>query len=153
MNPGMSFSPNKRLLSLASITLVLVLGGFSKINSSDPEMEAVLAAAQFYLDGHATGDPTIMSQAFHESARLQFLRNGEYSERSVQAYLGGMGGSPADNEGQRSRRVSSVDITGNSAVVKIELDYPGAFITDYMQMLKFGDEWKIVNKIFHVEMD
>ncbi len=44
-----------------------------------------------------------------------------------------------------------IDITGNTAVVKVELDYPSALITDYFSMLKIDGEWKIINKIFYVE--
>lgn len=43
-----------------------------------------------------------------------------------------------------------VDVTGNAAVARIELDYPAAFITDYFSLLKIDGEWKIMNKIFHV---
>ena len=118
---------------------------------SDPDIEGIQQAVQHYLDGHATGDPAVMTRAFHESARLQFIRNGQYSMRTLEAYLGGMGGSPAEDEADRRRRVVSVDYTGDTGVAKLELDYPGALITDYMQLLKIDGEWKIVNKIFTVQ--
>ena len=118
---------------------------------SDPDIEGIQQAVQHYLDGHATGDPAVMTRAFHGSARLQFIRNGQYSTRTLEAYLGGMGGSPADDEADRRRRVVSVDYTGDTGVARLELDYPGALITDYMQLLKIDGEWKIVNKIFTVQ--
>jgi hypothetical protein len=121
------------------------------VGSSDPDIEGIQRAFQDYLDGHATGDPAVITRAFHESARLQFVRDGQYSTRPLAAYLGGMGGSPAEDEANRRRRVVSVDYTGDAAVAKLELDYPGALITDYMQLLKIDGEWKIVNKIFTVQ--
>jgi putative lumazine-binding protein len=33
--------------------------------------------------------------------------------------------------------------------VKIELDYPKVFLTDYLSMLKVDGEWKAVGKIFN----
>jgi hypothetical protein len=119
--------------------LMLVLSALP-VGSSDPDIEGIQRAVQHYLDGHATGDPAVMTRAFHESARLPLA-----------AYLGGMGGSPAEDEANRRRRVVSVDYTGDAAVAKLELDYPGALITDYMQLLKIDGEWKIVNKIFTVQ--
>lgn len=117
----------------------------------DTEIEDIERALQYYLDGHATGDATVMAQAFHPSARLQFMIDGEYSTRTLEQYLGGMRGSPQPDEADRRRRVVSIDYVRDAAVAKIELDYPGALITDYMQLLKVEGEWKIVNKIFTSE--
>lgn len=136
--------------ALLVVALILALW-VTPSESSDPDIEGIQQAVQHYLDGHATGDPAVMARAFHESARLQFIRMGQYSTRSLEAYLGGMGGSPADDEADRRRRVVSVDYTGDAGVAKLELDYPGALITDYMQLLKIDGEWKIVNKIFTVD--
>lgn len=36
-------------------------------------------------------------------------------------------------------------------VGKIVLDYPTVTFTDYMSLLKVGNEWKIVNKVFYAE--
>jgi hypothetical protein len=49
------------------------------------------------------------------------------------------------------RRIEHVEITGNAGVGKIVLDYPTVTYTDYMSLLKVGDEWKIVNKVFYAE--
>ena len=50
-----------------------------------------------------------------------------------------------------SRRIEAVEITGNAGSAKIVLDYPTVTYTDYMSLLKVGDEWKIVNKVFYAE--
>ena len=65
-----------------------------------------------------------------------------------------MPGKPAADEasGVRKRRIESVDVTGNAATGKIVLDYPDAYIVDYMSLVKSKGEWKIVNKIFMTEM-
>ena len=136
--------------ALLVLPLTLVLWTLPA-GSSDPDIEGIQQAVQHYLDGHASGDSAVMTRAFHESARLQFIRDGQYSTRTLESYLGGMGGSAAEDEADRRRRVVSIDYTGNAGVAKLELDYPGALITDYMQLLKIDGEWKIVNKIFTVQ--
>jgi len=45
----------------------------------------------------------------------------------------------------------SSGVTGNAGVAKIVLEYPTVTFTDYMSLLKVGDEWKIVNKVFYAE--
>lgn len=43
-----------------------------------------------------------------------------------------------------------VDITGNAAVVKVELYRDGKMIyTDYLSLYKFEEGWRIVAKIYH----
>jgi len=137
----------KRSLLVIPILFTLSLAPFRV----DSEIEGIERTLQYYLDGHATGDPAVMSQAFHPSARLQFMIEGEYRTRSLEQYLGGLGGSPQPDESDRRRRVVSIDYVRDAAVAKIELDYPGVLITDYMQLLKVDGQWKIVNKIFTSE--
>jgi hypothetical protein len=52
---------------------------------------------------------------------------------------------------KRQERITSVDITGTSAVARIELEYPEQMLTDYMSLVKYNGEWRIVNKIFSRE--
>jgi hypothetical protein len=47
-------------------------------------------------------------------------------------------------------KVVSLDITGKAATAKIELSRRGVLIyTDYMFLLKFENNWKIISKIYH----
>jgi hypothetical protein len=46
------------------------------------------------------------------------------------------------------RRVTSVDIAGDAAIARLELERPDALLTDYMSLLKVDGRWQIVNKIF-----
>lgn len=126
----------------------LLVGSSMGLNPAETAIDDIERTLAYYLEGHATGNPAIMTQAFHESARLQFMADGEYRTRTLEAYLGGMSGSPAADEHRKHRRIVSIDYVENAATAKIELDYPGALLTDYMQLLKIDGEWKIVNKIF-----
>lgn len=141
--------------TLAGGALVLALGTGSALaqTASDPASEeaAVRAALQHYLDGHATGDASHFEIAFHAVADLYWIADGELQTRTRQAYIDGASGRPAEDEPERRRWIERVDVTGTAAVGTIVLDYPAARITDYMSLLKIDGEWRIVNKIFHVE--
>ena len=108
------------------------------------------AAAEHYLKGHATGDPEEFRKAFHPDAKLFWIKDGALATRTSAEYIAGAKGKPADDEAQRKRRIASVDVTGDTAVVKVELDYPAAFFTDYLSMVKIDGTWKIINKTFTV---
>ncbi|UAL11508.1 nuclear transport factor 2 family protein [Caulobacter segnis] len=118
--------------------------------ASNPEEPAVRAALEHYLAGHATGDPKEFRQAFHDDSRLMWIRDNALMQRSDDEYIAGATGKPAADEAQRKRWIESISITGSAASAKIVLDYPTAVLTDYMQLLKTPDGWKIVHKIFDV---
>ena len=57
-------------------------------------------------------------------------------------------GKPPADEAKRKRRVLMVDVTGDAAVAKIELDLPAGKLVDYFTLLRIGGAWKIVHKSF-----
>jgi hypothetical protein len=117
------------------------------------EETMVRAALKHYLDGHATGDGAHHSMVFNEIANLYWIRDGEFNQRTSEAYISGASGSPADNESERVRYIDWVDVTGTAAVGKIILDYPGRYFVDYMSLLKIDGRWQIVNKIFDIDSE
>jgi hypothetical protein len=92
-----------------------------------------------------------MRAAFHPTAYLAWIAGDTLARRSSEAYAAGFTGRPADDEARRRRRIVSIDRTGTAAIAKVELDYPTVRFIDYMSLLKVGNEWKIVNKIFYRE--
>ena len=137
-------------------TLLVVVAGVFLMTAmpaqgQQTEEEAIRAAVGHYLQGHATGDGSHHEQVFHPESKLFWVRDGALNQRTSAAYIAGAPGHPADDEDQRKRRIAMIDITGTTAVVKVELDYPSVLITDYFSMLKIEGQWKIINKIFYVE--
>ena len=136
--------------SLAAI-LLLFLFVWMPAEAENGEEAAVRQAIEHYFRGHATGDGEHFKKVFHPDSKLFWVNDEKLNQRTSADYIAGASGTPPADEGSRKRRIVSLDITGNAAVVKIELDYPGALITDYMSLLKIDGTWKIVNKMFYVE--
>lgn len=120
-----------------------------QVAAVDPAVRAPLEA---YLRGHATGDPAQFRQAFHDDAQLWGTRGGTLIRMTDDEYIGRAGGGqPPADEAQRRRWIESVDVTGDTGVAKIVLDYPSARFTDYMQLMRVDGRWVIVNKMFLTE--
>lgn len=143
-------SPSPSVL-LFSLTALVLLVPFALSNPGPADDEGPRAAAAHYLKGHATGDPDEFRLAFHPEARLFWVKDGALATRTSAEYIAGATGRPADDEAARRRRIVTVDVTGDTAVVKVELDYPQAVFVDYLSMLKLDGTWRIVNKTFHVQ--
>ena len=137
-----------RIIFAALAVLALAVPVFAQ--ETVDEEAAVRAALEHYLLGHATGDGSHFEVVFHPEAKLFWMRDGVLNTRTSAEYIANSSGAAAEDETQRRRAITMVDVTGDAAVAKIELDYPDALITDYMSLLKIDGEWKIVNKIFTI---
>lgn len=130
------------LVTLSSTALT------AQTTGTDAEKKAVRVALEHYLAGHATGDGAHYRLAFQDSANLYFVRDGQFRIWPSRDYAASASGKPAEDEAQRKRRIDFIDVTGTAAVARITLEYPGVTLTDYMSLVKIGNEWKIVSKIF-----
>ena len=142
-----------RSARFAAVVVALAAGG-AWMSAPTADEAAVRATLEHYIQGHATGDPAHMRLAFHPAARLYWSSADTLATRTSEEYIARSPGKPAADEatGTRKRRIERVDVTGNAAIGKIVLDYPDAYIVDYMSLLKTNGEWKIINKIFMTEM-
>ncbi|QDZ08691.1 nuclear transport factor 2 family protein [Sphingomonas panacisoli] len=117
----------------------------------NPEEANVRATLNLYLQGHASGSGDYMRQAFVPEARLLFMRDGKLTQVTSEEYASRFTGKPADDEAKRKRSIGLIDIAGDAAIARIDLDYPDAKFVDYMTLLKIDGKWRIVNKSFNVE--
>jgi hypothetical protein len=131
--------------------LVFLAGATPGLAQEADDEAAVRAAVQHYLIAHATGDGSHHEMVFHPEAKLFWVRDDTLNTRTSAEYIAGSPGRPADDEEQRRREITLVDVTGDAAVAKVVLDYPNALFTDYMSLLKIDGEWRIVNKTFTVQ--
>jgi hypothetical protein len=138
-----------RALIVALTALTLSAGPIVAQSAPAEDEAGVRAALQHYLNGHATGNPEEFRQAFHPDARMTFVRDGKLVITPISEYIARASGKPAADEAQRKRRIASIEITGTAAVGRIELDYPSAFLVDYMTLLKDNGRWVIIAKSFN----
>ncbi|MEM6645818.1 MAG: nuclear transport factor 2 family protein [Bacteroidota bacterium] len=136
------------------MTRVLVLTLFAccltlpALAQSQAELDAARVPLEAYLKGHATGDGTHMREAFHPDARIFWMRNGQVASRTAAEFAGLFNRGPAPDEADRKRSITHLEVTGDVGIATIELDYPNAFLTDYMTLIKVDGAWKIINKSY-----
>jgi putative lumazine-binding protein len=130
---------------------IVALSAFVSIDAARDasEREAVEKPLKMYF----SGDPEQLKQAFHAGATMFFARNDSLIAVPIPEYIARVAESRAKGgpPPQRVERIADVSITGTSAVARLELVYPQQTVTDYMSLVKYGGEWKIVNKIFSRE--
>lgn len=133
------------LIALVLMTAVLTSGQEKK---APTEEAAVRQVVESYLHGLKHNDVESLKKAFWPDARLFFVkRDGQLGQLTQAQWYEGFAAS-AGKEEQGDLRITTIDITDNAASVKVEEDYPTSKYIDYLSLLKFNGEWKIVNKIY-----
>lgn len=112
-----------------------------------PEDASVRIPLEAYLRGHATGDSTAFRRAFWKDARLWWTRDGMVATRTTDEYIASESGEWRRDALHR-RRIVRVEISGETAIATVEVDYPSVRFTDHITLLKVGEEWRIISKAF-----
>jgi hypothetical protein len=143
---------NPTLRSLVLVAAVAMTSVTATAQSASPQTNAIRAAVNHYFQGHATGDGSHFAKVFHPDAKLYWIgTDGSVMQRTAAEYIKGASGRPPADEAQRKRRIVSIDITGNIAMVKVELDYPAVKFTDIFSMVESKGQWWIVNKTYYAD--
>jgi hypothetical protein len=115
-------------------------------------VKAVVQSA--YVEGvHAKEDAALMRKGFHPDFRMLVLRDGKMTVVTLDEWVGRLEARAKENPNAPKPAIKAdypiVEITGNAAVVRVELYRDGKHtFTDYLSLYKFPDGWMIVGKIF-----
>ena len=132
----------KKLLFLLLLISVQQLSA-----QKEKEFELINQTLLDYIEGTANGEPNRLKRAFHKDFNLYYVQNDSLKIWNGQEYMAGV------KEGQKSNRIGrvvSIDYTDSAATAKIEIDMPARkrLYTDYLILLKYEGQWKIIHKSF-----
>ncbi len=139
---------------MSRLYLVLAAGATllsaADLIARNPDDTAIRQTIQYYFDGGRMGDSITLQKAFHPDARMLFAREGALAVVPIGDYIKRVAENPPKPGARDSteRRIASIDVAGDAAVAKLELKRPDMTVTDYMSLIRVGDRWLIVNKIF-----
>jgi hypothetical protein len=125
---------------------------FGQTNEQE-SIKSVINAA--YVEGiHNHGDLNQTRTGFHPDFEMYVYRNGNFSKRSLSSWISAIEAGRSRNPNPPAQKAVanylSVDVTGNTASVKLELMREGKkMFTDYLLLYKINGQWKIVSKAFH----
>jgi len=139
------FIPSWIVSALLATTVGMVLSATTLRADDDPR-----AAIEGYFAAHALGKGDFITQTFTPDAKIQFIEDGELKAWTRDEFAKRFQ-QPAPDEYRRVRRVERLDISGTAASAVLTLDYPQVKFTDHVSLLKIGNRWKIVSKVFSAE--
>lgn len=113
------------------------------------EYDAVIQAAQAYVDGLRDGDIAGIERAFHPSSIMWGYSGEKLLQGDAVPVFEGRFKSVGASPNVRSH-LDILAIEPTAAVVRVDLenDVMGASFHDYLSLLKIDGQWKIICKIF-----
>jgi hypothetical protein len=137
------------------LVIITALAGMGHIQGQTDEGTAIRRVIQeAYIDGiQNLGDLDAVRTGFHPDFEMLINRDGQLSKLPISVWLERLEQRKANPASASQPKVTGkfldVDITGNAAVVKLELHRENRLIfTDYLVLYKFGNHWKIVSKSY-----
>lgn len=116
------------------------------------DYEAVEKAARKFAEAVATGKSEICKPYFYDEAVMFGYLDGRMEHGGIQNLYDNL-----DNAGSDPKYVYRVDvlvIEETVAIVQvIEDNWGGHNFTDYLMMMKMGEDWKIVAKVYNQNSD
>lgn len=143
---------------LVILSLLLMSVSLSYAQEDNNERNAIKAVIQMsYVDGlQNNGDVETIENGFHPGFNLLGVKQNLLTKYPIYSWLESHANRQEENPGipADDKKVSCkyllIDITGNAAMAKIELwRNEKRLFTDYLQLYKFDEGWKIVSKIYY----
>ncbi|WP_430907454.1 nuclear transport factor 2 family protein [Maribacter sp. 2-571] len=127
------------------ITFIFVLG--MSVANAQSELHAITDTLMDYIEGTANGEPERVKKAFHPELNLYSINKDSLKVWYGKAYIGGISKGKKSN---RIGRIVSIDYENDAAMAKIEILMPNAkrIYTDYLMLLKYQGNWKIIHKSY-----
>lgn len=136
----------KKLVLLA-ITIFMCYGAPAFADDAR-EVEGITRALNLYTEAAVKGDSKIAQPAFAPMATMSYTDKGKLVTVPISelfAYY--------DKTGphQATYKIETVKVAGDVAVVSIDSKFGDTSFDDMFTLVKDGDNWKIVSKVYHIK--
>jgi hypothetical protein len=120
------------------------------------DIKKIENVVQLYIDSMDESNPDKVKQAFHSNAKVVGYLHNDFMEMSTDDFAGFVEAqqpSPKEKGENVVYEILSCEVQGTTASVKVRDKYLGISFLDTLSFISIDNEWKIYNKLFHVESD
>lgn len=118
------------------------------MQNNQEQKEGILKAIDLYVQAGRKGDGNIAKPAFASTATMSWSENGALKSVPIQALFDGFS---AAEPMEANYKLTTLDIEGDVAIVRIESQFGPDKYADMFTLVKDGSDWKIISKIFQVK--
>lgn len=118
------------------------------INATDEQLNGIKKALDLYTEAAIKGDSKIAEPAFAETATMSYSEGDSLVSVPIQVLFDYYNN---DCPQKASYEISACNVEEDAAIVSIDSDFGGTKFADMFTMVKDGNDWKIVSKIYHIK--
>lgn len=117
-------------------------------NATAEEIAGIRKALDLYCEASVKGNSKIAEPAFAPTATMSYAENGRLVSVPIKAlfdYYDQTSPQPASYE------IASCNVAADVAIVSIDSKFGETRFADMFTLVKDGNDWKIISKIYHVK--
>lgn len=143
LKPG--FSGTWEVVETTQKDFVAVNANENEERIPEVNKEGIVKAIEYYIEGGRKGDSKITAKAFSKDATMSWFENGHLQSVPIQALY-----DIVDNDGASSAsyKLMEYSIEQNIATARIQSQFGYQKYVDMFTLVKDGDNWKIVSKVY-----
>lgn len=115
------------------------------MQNNQEQKEAILKAIDLYVEAGRKGDGNIAKPAFASTATMSWSEDGALKSVPIQVLYDGFS---AAKPMEASYKLTTLDVEGDVAIVRIESQFGTDKYADMFTLVKDGSDWKIISKIY-----
>ena len=118
------------------------------VNANPQELDGIKKALNAYIEAAVKGDSKIAEPVFAKTATISHNENDTLVSGPIKElfdYYNETGPHHAEYE------ITAAQVAENVAIVSIDSKFGDVGFDDMFTLVKDGDDWKIVSKVFHVK--
>lgn len=136
------------LIATGFLALILCFSSVHAAETMEQDLAGITKALDLYAGAAIKGDSKVAQPAFAPGATMSYTENGKLVTVPISelyAYF--------DKTGphQATYKIETVKIAGDVAIVSIDSKFGDTAFDDMFTLVKDGDSWKIVSKVYHVK--
>lgn len=110
-------------------------------------------AIEHYFQGLYHSDVDRLERAFHPNAWIVGLDEGVLKEMTLRQFLAFASAQPAAGKAGESfdMEILQIQVDGDIASARVADTYIGRRFIDHLALVRLDGEWRIYNKLWHVE--
>lgn len=147
------------VLPLLAMAVLATLTAFDAPAAPDagignPDAEAIREViGSAYVEGlHMNGSRDAIRAGFHPDFVMKVLTEEGITDVTIEEWIARLPEEGTSPPHTVDHEIPNVSVSGVAATARVEILFDGRHVfTDYMSLYRFGDDWRIVAKIFNRE--
>lgn len=116
-------------------------------HATPQERAGITKALAYYIQAGRKGDSRIAQKGFAPSATMSWTENNALKTVPIKALYAYFDEKPR----AASCEIAACSVAGNITMARVESAFDDARFTDMFTLVKDGENWKIVSKIYHLK--